>query len=106
MNRALHLLPLLFLPFTVLANPIVIHHSHDFLWWWGISQGEIPLSYGLFTAMIGLSLEYVLLRTFLKHQIHHLGRKFIFINSLTFPLTQILAYYTGFLSELLPIISE
>jgi hypothetical protein len=106
MTRLLYLLALLLISVEVQGNPIIIHHSHDFIWWWGIRQGDIPLWYGLITALIGLSLEFLFLWSFLRRKIQNVGIKFIGINSITFPITQVLAYFTGFLSELVPIITE
>ena len=106
MKRNLCFLALLLVVSVANANPIVIHHSHDFIWWWGIWQGKIPICYGLITAFISLSIEFLFLWLLLRHKIEKLGIKFVGINSITFPITQFAAYNTGVLSELIPIIVE
>ncbi|MCW8890239.1 MAG: hypothetical protein OQL20_06230 [Sedimenticola sp.] len=104
--KFLYLLACLIFSGEVQSNPIIIHHSHDFIWWWGVGRDGMPIWYGFITALIGLSLEFIFIWLYLRHRIQRLGGMFIGINSITFPITQLIAYPVGVLSELMPIIGE
>ncbi len=95
------------LPATAVANPIVIHFSHDALWTLSVSAGRIPVWYALLIALLGLSAEYLFLRlTLRKHLEPSFPRKFATIHAFTFPATQAVAYFFGFLAEIVPILIE
>lgn len=100
---------LLFLPCGIAsANPIIINHSHDFLWI-SSAYGHIPFWYAALATICALFIEYLALKALSGSQepkIAKLGRKFLTINSVTFPLTQVIAFWLGPFSEILPIVGE
>jgi hypothetical protein len=108
MWKFLTILPLLLLCAPAGANPIAINHSHDFLWIFS-AYGQIPLWYAILAAACALFLEYLALKALAglrEPKIAKLGRNFIIINSVTFPLTQVIALWLGPFSEILPIVGE
>lgn len=108
MRKLLTPVLLLFHCSQAIANPIVINYSHDFLWYTSVCQ-DTPLWIPIVSSILALALEFIALRFLVQIEepkIDNLGKKFLIINSVTFPLTQIAAFWFGPASELFPIIVE
>ncbi len=108
MRKLLTPVLLLFLGSQAIANPIVINYSHDFLWYTSVYQ-DTPLWIPIVSSILAVALEFIALRFLVQigePKIDNLRKKFLIINSVTFPLTQIAAFWFGPASELIPIIVE
>jgi hypothetical protein len=108
MRKILILALLLLLIPDANANPIVINYSHDFLWFSSV-YGMTPIWIPIATSLFALMLEFIALKLLVgtrMSKISNVGRKFVIINSVTFPATQVVAFWLGPVSEFLPIVAE
>jgi len=108
MRQFLILALLLLLSAEASANPIVINYSHDFLWFTSV-YGKTPIWIPIVTSLFALLLEYIALKLLVgikEPKIRNFGAKFVVVNSVTFPATQVVAFWLGPLSEFLPVVAE
>ena len=90
------------------ANPILINFSHDELWGMSI-YGPIPLWIPIAAGVAAIAVEFLVLRTLVggdDPKIQQFGRKFAAIHVVTFPLTQVVSFFMGPITEVMPIVLE
>jgi len=93
---------------TCFANPIVINNIYDFHWLSGVLHKH-PIWLAVFVAIVAFPAEYYVIKILLRRnaiKIEGFWKKFFFIHCISFPLTQFIALYAGYISELFPVIVE
>jgi len=106
--RSIYIFIGLLISATCFANPIVINTVFDFHSLSGVLR-EHPIWLAVLAAIVALPIEYYVIKLLLKRyaiKIDGFWKKFIVIHCITFPVTQLIAIYTGYISELFPVIVE